>query len=75
LLDKLLEHDGKKLTTEEFDKILGIHEITNFDSKRIKRARLIKEINLRYEEKKGMGLITRIKNPEDKRFVYYKITF
>ena len=75
LLDKLLEHDGKKLTTEEFDQILGIHEITNFDSKRIKRARLIKGINLQYEEKKGISLITRIKNPEDKRFVYYKISF
>lgn len=75
LLDKLLEHDGKKLTTEEFDQILGIHEITNFDSKRIKRARLIKGINLQYEEKKGIGLITRIKNPEDKRFVYYQIRF
>jgi hypothetical protein len=75
LLDKLLEHDGKKLTTEEFDRILGIHEISNFDSKRIKRARLIKGINLQYEEKKGVVLITRIKNPEDKRFVYYQIRF
>jgi hypothetical protein len=75
LLDMLLEHDGKKLTTEEFDQILGIHEITNFDSKRIKRARLIKGINLQYAEKKGISLITRIKNPEDKRFVYYQIRF
>jgi hypothetical protein len=70
-----MEHNGKKLSTEEFDRILGIHEIPNFDSKRIKRARLIKEINLKYEEKKGTALINRIKNPEDKRFVYYKISF
>ena len=75
LLNNLLAHDGKKLSTDEFDRILGIHEIPNFDSKRIKRARLIKEINLKYEEKKGTALITRIKNQEDKRFVYYKITF
>ena len=75
LLDRLMEHNGKKLSTEEFDRILGIHEIPNFDSKRIKRARLIKEINLKYEEKKGTALINRIKNPEDKRFVYYKISF
>lgn len=75
LVDKLLAYDGQKLSTEEFDRILGIAEIANFDSKRIKRARLIKGINLQYEEKKGVSLITRIKNPEDKRFIYYQIRF
>jgi hypothetical protein len=75
LLDKLFAYDGQKLSTEEFDRILGIAEISNFDSKRIKRARLIKGINLQYEEKKGVSLITRIKNQEDKRFVYYQIRF
>ena len=75
ILEKLLAHDGEKLSTEEFDTLLGIHQITNFDSKRIKRSRIIKAINTKYEEKKGFPLITRIKNPEDKRFVFYKITF
>jgi len=75
ILQRLLTHDGEKLNTEEFDTALGIHQITNFDSKRIKRSRLIKALNKQYEEKKGFPLITRIKNPEDKRFVFYKITF
>ncbi|MCE2776563.1 MAG: hypothetical protein LW824_10830 [Algoriphagus sp.] len=75
ILQRLLAHDGEKLSTEEFDTALGIHQITNFDSKRIKRSRLIKALNKQYEEKKGFPLITRIKNPEDKRFVFYKITF
>lgn len=75
ILQQLLLHDGEKLNTEEFDKLLGIHQIANFDSKRIKRARLIKAINKKYEEKKGFALITRVKNQEDKRFVFYKITF
>ena len=75
ILQQLLAHDGEKLNTEEFDTLLGIHQITNFDSKRIKRSRIIKTINKKYEEKKGFPLITRIKNPEDKRFVFYKITF
>jgi hypothetical protein len=73
--EKLLLHNGEKLTTETFDVLLGIHQISNFDSKRIKRARLIKAINNQYLEKKGFPLITRIKNPEDKRFVYYQIRF
>lgn len=75
ILQRLLLHNGGKLTTDEFDTLLGIQEITNFDSKRIKRSRLIKSLNKRYEEKNGFPLITRIKNPEDKRFVFYKITF
>lgn len=75
LLGKLLAYDGEKLSTEVFDTLLDIHQITNFDSKRIKRSRLFKEINRIYTEKKGYPLITRIKNPEDKRFVFYKITF
>ena len=75
ILQQLLARDGEKLNSEEFDMLLGIHQITNFDSKRIKRSRIIKAINKQYEEKKGFPLITRIKNPEDKRFVFYKITF
>lgn len=75
ILQRLLLHNGDKLNTEEFDTVLGIHEITNFDSKRIKRSRLIKSINKKHEEKNGFPLITRIKNSEDKRFIFYKITF
>ena len=75
ILQRLLRHNGKKLSTEEFDAVLGIHEITNFDSKRIKRSRLIKSINKQHEEKNGFPLITRIKSSEDKRFIFYKITF
>uniref|UniRef100_UPI00404765E5 hypothetical protein n=1 Tax=Algoriphagus sp. TaxID=1872435 RepID=UPI00404765E5 len=75
ILDHLLAHNGEKLSTEAFDQLLGIHEISNFDSKRIKRSRLIKSLNKQYEEKNGFPLITRIKNPDDKRFIFYKITF
>ena len=75
ILQRLLLHNGEKLNTEEFDILLGIDQITNFDSQRIKRSRLIKALNKNYQEKNGFHLITRIKNPEDKRFVFYKITF
>ena len=75
ILQRLLLHNGEKLNTKEFDILLGIDQITNFDSQRIKRSRLIKALNKNYQEKNGFNLITRIKNPEDKRFVFYKITF
>ena len=75
ILQRLLLHNGEKLNTKEFDILLGIDQITNFDSQRIKRSRLIKALNKNYQEKNGFNLNTRIKNPEDKRFVFYKITF
>ncbi len=75
ILQQLRLRNGEKLSTAEFDTVLGIQEISNFDSQRIKRSRLIKALNKKHEEKNGFPLITRIKNPEDKRFVYYKITF
>lgn len=75
ILQQLRLRNGEKLNTEEFDILLGIDQITNFDSQRIKRSRLIKALNKNYQEKNGFPLITRIKNPEDKRFVFYKITF
>jgi len=75
ILQQLRLRNGEKLSTAEFDTALGIQEISNFDSQRIKRSRLIKALNKNYEEKNGFPLITRIKNPEDKRFVFYKITF
>lgn len=75
ILQQLRLRNGEKLSTAEFDTVLGIQEISNFDSQRIKRSRLIKALNKKHEEKNGFSLITRIKNPEDKRFVYYKITF
>jgi hypothetical protein len=75
ILQRLLLHNGEKLNTEAFDALLGIDQITNFDSQRIKRSRLIKVLNKNYQEKNGVPLISRIKNPEDKRFVFYKITF
>lgn len=69
----LLPYSGQFLTTETLDELLGIDNQTNFDSRRMKRARLINEINEQYLAQKGKELILREKKEEDKRYVYYKI--
>ena len=69
----LLPYSGQLLTTEALDQLLDIDNQANFDSRRMKRARLIKDINERYLAQKGKELIVRDKKPEDKRYVYYKI--
>jgi hypothetical protein len=72
-IDMILPYSGKLLNTESLDKILEIDNLENFDSKRIKRSRLITEINKQYLETHQKELITRGKNPEDRRYVYYQI--
>jgi hypothetical protein len=69
----LLACSGQLLSTETLDQLLGIGDLLNFDSRRMKRARLINEINLQYLAQQGKELIVREKKSEDKRYVYYKI--
>lgn len=72
-LELLLYYSGQFLTTEALDQLLGIDSQTNFDSRRMKRARLINDINEQYLAQVGKELIVREKKEEDKRYVYYKI--
>ncbi len=72
-IELLLPFSGQLLTTEALDQLLGIDDQANFDSRRMKRARLIKDINEKYFDQAGKELIVRDKKPEDKRYVYYKI--
>lgn len=71
--DLLLPYSGQLLTTEALDQLLGIDSQANFDSRRMKRARMINEINEQYLVQAGKELIVREKKEEDKRYVYYKI--
>jgi len=72
-VDILLPYAGQLLTTETLDHLLGIDANMKFDSRRMKRARLINEINKLYLAQVGKELVQRDKKPEDRRFVYYKI--
>lgn len=72
-LELLLPYSGQLLTTEALDQLLGIDSQANFDSRRMKRARLINDINEQYLAQEGKELISREKKGEDKRYVYYKI--
>ena len=72
-IELLLPFSGQLLTTETLDQLLGIDSQANFDSRRMKRARLINDINEKYFAQEGKELIVRDKKPEDKRYVYYKI--
>jgi hypothetical protein len=55
------------------DGILGIDSVDNNDSKRLKRSRWVNKLNEYYNSQNGKDLIIRDKNPEDKRYIYYKV--
>ena len=69
----LLPYSGQQLTSEVLDQLLGLDRLENYDFKRMKRSRMIKEINKRYLSFAGKELVLRHKNPDDRRFTYYKI--
>ena len=69
----LLPYSGQLLNTETLDQLLGIDSQANFDSRRMKRARMINDINEHYLAETGKELIVREKKAEDKRYVFYKI--
>jgi len=69
----LLFHQGRVLTMEEFDRLLKIDSLSSEESKKVRRSRLIKDINRQSEDKLGYTLINRKRNPLDKRYLYYEI--
>ena len=73
LIQVLVSYSGQTLSTERLDQVFGIHGLKNFDTRRIKRARQIKVINESYMASHGKELIVRDRNPEDRRYMFYKI--
>jgi DNA-binding MarR family transcriptional regulator len=74
ILHEILEYRGTLLTGEKFDEIVGLNSITNLDTKRVMRSKMIKSLNSQYLAEHGKELITRIKSTEDRRIIYYSIT-
>lgn len=67
LILKIINNPALTLNTDEFDELLGIEHM-EADSKKLKRHRLLTEI-----DKEKLGLITREKDPTDKRRSIYRI--
>lgn len=69
----LLFYQGKDLAVEDLDKILKIDSLSSLENKKVRRSRLVKEINHFSEHKWGFQLIKRKRNPNDKRYFLYEI--
>lgn len=60
---------GKTFDSNEIDQILGLSDMENVDSKRVKRSRLLKKIN---SESRTVS-IKRFPDPSDRRYSLYKV--
>ena len=69
----LAVHKGSSLTADEFDQLMGLGSITSPETKRSKRARIMKLVNAEVFARLGVNLIERAKSKEDKRVVIYNI--
>jgi uncharacterized LabA/DUF88 family protein len=66
LIQRIILHNSKTLTTEELDQLLGIDHM-ELESRKAKRHRILAQIDVA-----SPGLINRIKDESDKRrFVYF----
>jgi hypothetical protein len=73
VLGKLNSYKGASLEVDVFDEIVGLTSIKNLDYRRVKRSRLIREVNKYMKVKTGRDLIVRIKSSLDKRLMVYHI--
>jgi len=73
VIQKLTPSSGQTLDIDALDLLFGIHDIPNFDNRRVRRSRIIMDINTNYRYMKGKDLIKRVKKSDDKRFTYYNI--
>jgi hypothetical protein len=73
MIETFFQYSGQLLNTDQLDGILGIDSVDSNDSKRLKRSRWVNKLNEYYNSQNGKDLIQRDKNPEDKRYMYYRI--
>jgi hypothetical protein len=73
-LIKIRESGKKTLSSSELDRIIEIDNESP-EAARIKRSNWIKEVNLFYRIQRDKNLITRERDPKDRRFYVYKFHF
>ena len=73
ITEKMMEHAGKHLETEELDELLGIAHLSSPETLRSQRARTINRVNTEYRVLHGTDLIVRRQSQEDRRHSVYVI--
>ncbi|MCH1576338.1 MAG: VCBS repeat-containing protein [Flavobacteriales bacterium] len=73
LLMKLQAHCGQAIETSQLDEIFGVRELDTDETRRARRARLIKETNHWSQDALDLDVIVRKRDPKDRRRALYLI--
>jgi hypothetical protein len=73
IYQELQSHKGSVLSTDELDQILKIDLIKSLDYRKVKRSRLVKDLNNLAQKEYGKPLVKRKRNQDDKRFLLYEV--
>lgn len=74
LITEFSKRSGTTLHVDELDLILEIDHLPNPDYKRVRRSKLVGDINSRFKALHGRELIGRRRNENDKRLMEYPIS-
>lgn len=72
LWKRILTMEGQTFSTAQLDEFLQINSV-NPENRKAKRSRLIKSLNERAKSELGSEIISRERDPEDKRFFRFRI--
>jgi hypothetical protein len=73
LVEALLAQPRRMLNAQEMNELLGIGPDVSEDSQRSRRARAIRRMNGAAQMRHGFVLITRERDPNDRRHLLYKV--
>ena len=68
-----MAYSGENFKSDELDELFQINYDLNSDSLRVRRSRIIRDLNMEYQKLEGKDIITRQKDPNDKRYVIFRI--
>lgn len=73
ILKKVIAYSGENFKSDELDDLFQIKYDLNYDSRRVRRSRIIRDLNMEYQKLEGKDIIMRQKNPKDKRYIIFRI--
>ena len=73
MLVNLEVHCGQAIETSQLDEIFGVREFDTDETRRARRARLIKETNRWSQDALDLDVIVRKRDPKDRRRALYFI--
>lgn len=69
----MLAHCGRRMASDDFDRIIGLEGVASPETRRSRRSRYIQLVNAEAQARFGRNLIERVRSEADKRVVLYEI--